>query len=106
MPFLRDSEFYVLWVKVIPDSSWHISSALHINAITSADSTIIFGKFRMVSSLDSIYDGLITLEETSTPSSPGLPIARCGKLQIDSSKKYVRSTLDANQFVGDFTSLQ
>ena len=103
---LRDSEFYVLWIKVAPDSSWRMTSVLHIATGSPADSAIMFGKFTMVDSLDNINDALITLEKSSTPSSIGLPIARCGMLSIDSSKKHLSSTIDANQFLRDYSSLQ
>ena len=103
---LRDSEFYVLWIKVIPDSSWRMTSVLHTAAGSPVDTAIMYGAFRMIHALDSISDVLITLEHTSSPSVVGLPIARSEVLNVDSAKRYASSFLNANQFLGDYSALQ
>jgi hypothetical protein len=102
---LRDSEFYILWLKIAPDSVLRMASVLQINPASPIDSAIMFGKFEMVNPLDSIEEALITLEKTSTPQTAGLPIARSGKFNADSSGKHLSSVMDASQFLGDYTAL-
>lgn len=103
---LRDSEQYVLWLKIAPDTSFQLLSVLSIRYFSPEDSAFLVGKFSMIKSLDSIREVVVSLEKTSTPSVIGLPLLHGTTFFFDSSKKNAGSILDSKGFLGDYSTLQ
>ncbi len=103
---LRANEFYVLWLKIAPDTNWKMIAPLAIIYTDSKDSATMVGKFTFTKSLDSLQDALITLEQTANPMFPGMQLAVAGTHFLDTTKKYLTIALDSKPVLGDFSSLQ
>jgi hypothetical protein len=103
---MRTGESLVLWVKVAPDTSWRFVSTLIALYRFPDDSVVIVGKLYTGKPLDSLKDVLMTVEQTTHPFSPGIPIARGGLILLDSAKTRLTTSLDSKPILGDFSTLQ
>jgi hypothetical protein len=103
---LRNNEYYVLWMKILPDTSWKMISPLKLSYFSSSDTATFYGKFSIVGPLDNVQNVLITLEQTSNPSVTGLPLVQSSFFLTDTSKKKSVATFDSKHFLGDFSALQ
>ncbi len=102
---LRSYEFYVLWTKILPDTSWQMIAPLTVSSSNADGSVVMVGKFSSKEPLDSLKDVLMTLEQTPAPLIPGLPIVHGGIFYLDSAKKQVTTSLDSKSTLGDFSAL-
>lgn len=105
MQRLRSGEYYVLWVKIAPDTAWARVSAL-VGYYIHNNGDTINRTFSSPLPLDSIKGALITLERDSTPAKPGIPLLQSLTLTIDSTKKKLAGTFDSKQFLGDYSALE
>jgi hypothetical protein len=78
---LRPGEFYSLWVKQRPDSTWRLASDSNFNRFQVLDSTSIYGRFFSPIHPDSIYEAIVTIELTKKPSAPGIALLRANVLR-------------------------
>lgn len=71
---LRAGEYYSLWVKEAPDSSFRFIQDSILHVYYPFDSSQYFGKFDVKYSIDSLREVLLTIERTKTPITPGLVV--------------------------------
>ena len=102
---MRQGESLVLWIKMGSNNSWQKADILKVRYRFPDDSVSIVGKFFAGQPLDSLNDVLISLEHTSAPSAPELPIAGSGTLVLDSAKSNLTGMLDSRYYISDYSSL-
>lgn len=73
---LRAGEYYSLWVKESPDSTYRFISDSVLHIYYPFDSSQYYGKFNAQYSIDSLKEVLLTIERTKKPTIPGLVVLR------------------------------
>jgi len=101
----RSGEYFILWTKTSPDTTWEVIAPLKIIYTSPEDSTMMVGKFLLNRSLDSIRDVLVTVEQSNTPQKPGLVLCKENFRNLDSSKKLLTFSLESKSVLGDFYPL-
>jgi len=102
---LRIGEYYFMWIKVANDTVWKQAKQLSISYISSSDTAVIVGTLKNVK-VDSISGVLITIERTSNPLTPGLPLLQAYDFNFDLINKVTTAILDHSSILGDYSSLQ
>ena len=105
MRSLRVGEHYFMWLKLTPDSGWRIGKQLEITYTSPQDTAIMVGTLKNTI-IENIYRVLVTIEQTSNPLIPGLPLLEAHDFNVDTNKKMSSAALTHSQVIGDYSGLQ
>lgn len=93
---LRDGEYYSLWIKQHPATSWRLASDETFNRFPSQDSFVMSGRLENAYHPDSTYEAMLTIELTKRPDEPSALVLLEGSVARDTGY------LTMNHF-GDFS---